>query len=86
MLRGMTAIDHLKDQLASLAGDGDYTVYRLIDLAKELLDTARDDLTSDEMDELDDWLSRQFDANRGAARIRWGLLHGVFDSVQASLN
>ena len=80
------SIDHLKDQLASLACDGDHILYRLIDLAKGQLDAALDDLAPDDLDELDGWLSRQFDDTSGAVRIRWGIIRGVFDSVRASLN
>ena len=80
MLTAMSAVDHLEYQLGQFA-EGRYTLSRLIDLSKDRLETTWDELTRQDVQQLDSWLRDKIRATKGEARIRWGFVHGVFDTV-----
>jgi hypothetical protein len=77
----LSAMDQLKDQLTSLA-QGRHTVNRFIDLAKDRLETAWDELRPEETGELGIWLSSRIQAGTGTAKIKWDLIRGVFEAVR----
>ena len=81
MLTAMSVIDHLEDQLGQFA-EGRYTLSRLIDLSKERLETTWDELTRQDVQQLDSWLRDKIRATKGEVRLRWGFVHGVFDTVR----
>lgn len=76
----MSVIGHIEYQLCRFA-EGHYTVNRLIDLAKDQLDTVWDELPRQEVKQLDNWLRNQVRTTNGEARLRWGLVREVFDTV-----
>jgi hypothetical protein len=59
----MAVVEHLKYQLTGLA-EGQYTLSRSIDLAKDLIETAWNELTPQDIGELDSWLKTQVRATR----------------------
>jgi hypothetical protein len=77
----MATIEFLKYQLPRLA-EGQNTLQRLIDISKDRLETAWDALTPQDITELDSWLSSRVGATKGEARLRWGFVRGVFDTVR----
>jgi hypothetical protein len=81
MLTAMSVIDHLEDQLGQFA-EGGYTLSRLIDLSKDQFETVWDELTRQDVQQLDSWLRGKIRATKGEARIRWGFVRGVFDTVR----
>jgi hypothetical protein len=81
MLTGMSAVGHLEYQLGQFA-EGRYTLSRLIDLSKDRLETTWDELTRQDVQQLDSWLRDKIGASKGEARLRWGFVHGVFDTVR----
>ena len=81
MLTAMSAVDHLEYQLGQFA-EGRYTLSRLIDLSKDRLETTWDELTRQDVQQLDSWLRDKIRATKGEARLRWGFVHGVFDTVR----
>ena len=81
MLTAMSAIDHLEYQLGQFA-EGRYTLNRLIDLTKDRLETTWVELTRQDVQRLDCWLRDKIRANKGEARLRWGFVRGVFDTVR----
>jgi hypothetical protein len=75
-------IDYLKGQLTLLT-QGQHTVRRLIDLVRERLETTWDELRSEDVGELESWLTRRSsNAARGEAQIRWGFVRGVFAAIR----
>jgi hypothetical protein len=77
----MAVVEHLKYQLTGLA-KGQYTLSRSIDLAKDLIETAWNELTPQDIGELDSWLKTQVRATKGEVHLRWGFVCGVFDIVR----
>jgi hypothetical protein len=77
----VAAVEHLKYQLTGLA-EGQHTLHRLIDIAKERVETAWDGLTPEDIGALDSWLSSRAGVTKGEARLRWGFVRGVFDTVR----
>jgi hypothetical protein len=77
----VAAVEHLKYQLTGLA-DGQHTLHRLIDIAKERVETAWDGLTPQDIGALDSWLNSRAGVAKGEARLRWGFIRGVFDTVR----
>jgi hypothetical protein len=74
-----TTIDGLMYQLPRLA---EGALQRLIDVTKDRLKTAFNDLTPQEVFELDSWLGTRVRAAQGEARLRWGFVRGVFNTVR----
>jgi hypothetical protein len=77
----MAVIEHLKYQLPRLA-EGQCTLHRLIDVTKDRIETTWDELTPQEIYELDAWLGSRVRATKGEARLRWCFVRGVFDTVR----
>jgi hypothetical protein len=77
----MAAVEHLKYQLSRLA-ESRCTLSRLIDLANERHETAWNELTPQDIGELDGWLRSQITATKGETHLRWGFVQGVFDTVR----
>jgi hypothetical protein len=66
----MAVVEHLKYQLTGLA-EGQYTLSRSIDLAKDLIETTWNELTPQDIGELDSWLKNQVRATKGEVHLRW---------------
>jgi len=77
----MATVDHLKYQLMGLA-EGTHTLDRLIDIAKERVETAWAGLRPEDINELDSWLTSRGGLTRGEARLRWRFVRGVFATVR----
>jgi hypothetical protein len=77
----MTPIDQLKDQLSPLVGS-ESVVRRLVELADARLDAMWDELTSEEVSELDSWLGNFAQAVRREEQIKWGLVRDVFATIR----
>jgi hypothetical protein len=76
----MPVVDHLEFQLARFS-EGQYTLDRLIDLSKDRLESAWDELTRQDVGDLDSWLSDKIRAD-GEARLRWGFVRGIFEAIR----
>jgi hypothetical protein len=77
----MAVTEYLKDQLPRLA-EGRYSLQRLTDLTRDRLETAWDEMTPEEVCELDAWLGNRVRATEGEARLKWGFVRDVFDTVR----
>jgi hypothetical protein len=77
----MAAIDHLKYQLPRFA-EGQYTLQRMIDVARDRLEANWEELTSQDINELENWLGGRVRSAKGEARLRWGYVRGIFDTVR----
>jgi hypothetical protein len=77
----MPVVDHLEFQLARFA-EGQYTLDRLIDLSKDRLESAWGELTRQDVDYLDSWLSDKIRASNGEERLRWGFVRGIFETIR----
>lgn len=78
----MPAAEHLKYQLTGLTGS-QYTPHRLIDIAKERVETAWGGLKAQDITDLDNWLASRTGSATGEERLRWGFVRGIFESVRA---
>jgi hypothetical protein len=79
--RAKSPLVRLKERLVALVGC-DYTVQRLIDLAKDQLENVWDELSHDDVTQLGSWLAVQLGATKGEARIKWALVHDTFASMR----
>jgi hypothetical protein len=77
----LTAMDQLKDQLTTCA-EGRHTVDRLINLAKEGLEPALDEIRPEDTRELGVWLNSRAQAGTAEAKIKWDLIRGVFEAMR----
>lgn len=75
-----SALDRLKNQLVALVA-GQQTMPRLTELARDRLETARDDLSREDARKLDCWIDERSDVAGGEARIKWRYLRVVFASI-----
>jgi hypothetical protein len=76
-----TTVEHLKYQLTGLV-EGRYMLNRLIDVAKDRLETGWNGLTPQDVGELDGWLRSQVGASKAEARLRWGFIRGILDTIR----
>jgi hypothetical protein len=77
----LTAMDQLKDQLTTCA-EGRHTVDRLVNLAKERLEPALDEIRLEDARELGVWLNSRAQAGTAEAKIKWAVIRGVFETVR----
>lgn len=77
----MATVEHLKYQLTGLV-EGKHTFHRLIDIAKERVQTAWAGLTPEDINKLNSWLSSRGGSTMGEARLRWRFVRGVFATVR----
>lgn len=81
----MTAVNYIMYQLTGLA-EGQYTLHRLIDVVKERFDTTWDELTGEDIDAIDHWLSSRVCASQGEVRLRWGFIRGLLETLHEERN
>src|SRR5215469_8184783 len=80
-LAAMTArFDRIKERLSVLVGVG-YMTHRLSELALAEIDGRWDDLSADDVPQLDAWLRERQSATNNELRVEWTYILDAFASV-----
>ena len=79
--RRIATLEHLKYQLSRLV-ESPYTLQRLIHASRDRFESAWNDLTPDDIGELNSWLNSRAEAAKGEARVKWGIVASVFWGVR----